>query len=763
MRLRFRPDAGAALPGRISFRPVLVVFLLGLAAAATVLAQGMQPGGGTGLPLRMEVVPGSAARLSDDHAGIVLDGAGEARVRLHVELPPPDGGSPWVLWLGRDSLDSVRLQSGDWHALSQGFFTPSTAEGLMPGDFTFALPSTWSGPRTLELVARADGARMLRPQLLRQAQATAREYRVIALASTLYACLAVLALIGLSLFVATRDRAFLALFGFLAAALAFLLAINGHLYALPGLRHFALWGVSGVWALTLLTGVAGVWAAQHYAALALNAPRLQRILSGVGVVLLLLAALCLLDLPGIHAWLQPATTAGWGLAVVAATAACLVATRRHLSMGVPVLLMLLLLGLAGGAYEAMLRGFGPGGFWIRHGYQMALVACAVVLAIGLIGRITEFRTARDRDRLARDDSERRLVREGARAELVQTLQRKLRELPPGDMEWAAFRTLFERLLPLLQLEAGALIAYGYHGFDLLLAEPLRSKDHFTALLANRVGMMKGLARTQAPLQLPLEEEANGGDGNRADAPATDPGNPNPRVSGTRPVMRRLHAVVPLPIRAPGWGVLLLERADDRGFSHDELALASEFARLAVQHADEAATALNLRRSAELDSLTGTLNRRTIDLWLARSFSDAHRDQQPLAVLFVDLDHFKNINDTYGHPCGDVCLRKVSETLRRELQPGDLLGRYGGEEFLVLLPGRSGDAARQIGEQIRAAVEREDIDCNGRIVKMTVSVGVATRLDREDAPNPTVERADKALYAAKRAGRNRVNVAPAVFN
>src|SRR5690606_24279486 len=109
--------------------------------------------------------------------------------------------------------------------------------------------------------------------------------------------------------------------------------------------------------------------------------------------------------------------------------------------------------------------------------------------------------------------------------------------------------------------------------------------------------------------------------------------------------RRLHAVIPLPIRAPGWGVLLLERHGAEPFTHEELAFASEMGRLAVRHADEAATALNLRRSAELDALTGALNRRTIDLWLTRSFTEAHRHGQPLAVLFVDLDLFKRINDT----------------------------------------------------------------------------------------------------------------------
>ena len=173
-------------------------------------------------------------------------------------------------------------------------------------------------------------------------------------------------------------------------------------------------------------------------------------------------------------------------------------------------------------------------------------------------------------------------------------------------------------------------------------------------------------------------------------------------------------------------------------------------------------AIALRRSAELDALTGTFNRRTIDQWLARGFAEADRDDLPVSVLFVDMDHFKSINDRLGHACGDHCLRQVAATLGSTLADGDLLGRYGGEEFIAVLPGRGGAASRVAAEQMRAAVERMQVGWEGQPVRLTVSVGVATRLQDETAP-ATVDRADKALYAAKRAGRNCVHVAPAVFS
>ena len=710
-------------------------------------------GGGTSLPVRLDIVSGdSRARLLDGGRGVLLSGPGEVRLRLHVVLPTAmPGDPPWVLRTERNSL-ALRLESGTWHGSVRDFFAPAREAALLPGSFSFNLPAGWSGPRTLDLVVATDAPRTLWPEVMRRDDAARMENRAIALAGALYACLGVLVAIALSLFAAARDRAFLALAGFLLASLTVLLALNGHLYTLPWLRWYGAWRMAGIWTLILLTGASALHVMQRYASVAERAPPLHRMLSVLNVALLGLAAVCLLNLEAGRAWLQWGATIGWELSAIGCMGCALVALRHGVWPGVPVALLAMQVALVvtGTFHEMAMRGLGDDGFWVRHGYQLALVGCAVVLAIGLTGRITEYRTARERDRLARDDSERRLRREAARAALTQTLQQRLQDRPPGEMEQAAFEAVLAQLVPLLRLRSAGLVAQGWHGRDLLMAEPESRRPHVTALLADRLGMMKGLARTQAPLQLPLatSEIPVAGLSGPAAAQSIDPPTP----------LGRLHAVVPLPIAAPGWGVLLLERGDPHGFSHDELALASEFGRLAVQRADEAVAALHLRRSAELDSLTGTLNRRAIDQCLATTFAQAWERQVPVAVLFVDMDHFKDINDTHGHASGDECLRTLSETMRRGLRPGDVLGRYGGEEFLVLLPGRGVDGAVAIAERIRTAIEQQALDCNGQSLHMTVSVGVATRRPHERGPDAAVERADRALYAAKRAGRNRVEVA-----
>jgi len=663
--------------------------------------------------------------------------ASETPVRIHLALQRRSDAASH-LWLQRAMVDEIWLESGKWHSPSQSFFHPDQDGPAFPAGYVLALPpldadGAFEG-QDVDLMVRSHTSVVLRPQARTDDEIELGRQRTGVLAGALYASLTVLSIVALSLFAAVRDRVYLALLAFAASALAWLTASNGHLYAWPGLQWLGFWGAQGVWTLSLLHCAAATWLAQRYAELDIAAPRIDRAADWLRKGALGVAAVAVLRidvLAGAVHW----TTMVFGAATLGiGIASAYSAVRQRIWNSLSVFTMVLVL-----AGACALRGFtvlGLAGFWVRYGPQLALTVCVLLLTIGMIGRVAHVRDERDRERLARGDSERRLEREAARAELVQQLQRRLRELPAGDLEWAAFRTVFERLLPLLRLDSAALVAYGFHGFDLLLAEPITRKPHYTELVSSRVGMMKGLARMQAPVQLQL------GNGDTAHC---------------------LYAVVSLPIRAPGWGAMLLQRVDGSSFTDEELALASEFGRLAVQHADEAAAALNLRRSAELDALTGAFNRRTIDLWLSRCFSEAHRDDALLSVLFVDIDHFKSINDSHGHAAGDACLRQVSDVLRKELHVTDLLGRYGGEEFVIVLPGRNGDGARQLGERIRAAIELLRLDYEGKPIRLTVSVGVATRLPRESDPAAAVARADQALYAAKRGGRNRVNVAPAVFS
>ncbi len=162
-----------------------------------------------------------------------------------------------------------------------------------------------------------------------------------------------------------------------------------------------------------------------------------------------------------------------------------------------------------------------------------------------------------------------------------------------------------------------------------------------------------------------------------------------------------------------------------------------------------------------DDLTGIANRRSFERALADEWNRARRHEQPLALILLDLDHFKELNDRRGHPAGDDCLRRVgaflSETIRRS---GEVVARYGGEEFAILLPGVDADVAIRVAETLRDGIEKLAVPYgNGGGRRVTASCGVASMVpDSKLTPEGLVANADRALYAAKHSGRNCVRVA-----
>lgn len=164
----------------------------------------------------------------------------------------------------------------------------------------------------------------------------------------------------------------------------------------------------------------------------------------------------------------------------------------------------------------------------------------------------------------------------------------------------------------------------------------------------------------------------------------------------------------------------------------------------------------LARQAGTDALTGCANRRRFLESLESEFQRADRYEVTFSVMSLDLDHFKNINDTYGHSTGDLVLQNFVTTVQKTLRPSDLLGRLGGEEFSILLPHTSATEAAIIGERIRSAVESTSVHSGSAAIKVTVSIGVTEwqRVDEENVEN-LLGRSDRALYAAKESGRNTI--------
>lgn len=161
--------------------------------------------------------------------------------------------------------------------------------------------------------------------------------------------------------------------------------------------------------------------------------------------------------------------------------------------------------------------------------------------------------------------------------------------------------------------------------------------------------------------------------------------------------------------------------------------------------------------ASTDPLTGLANRRHLDEYLSEQFRISSRYGTPLSVIILDIDHFKRVNDEYGHPAGDQVLRNVAMALAQSVREADLCARYGGEEFVVVLPATPLDGAVDVAERIRTTIESNTMVAGGKRLNVTISGGVnGYRKDGQASPDWLIKEADMALYDAKRAGRNRIH-------
>jgi two-component system, cell cycle response regulator len=163
----------------------------------------------------------------------------------------------------------------------------------------------------------------------------------------------------------------------------------------------------------------------------------------------------------------------------------------------------------------------------------------------------------------------------------------------------------------------------------------------------------------------------------------------------------------------------------------------------------------LRFRATHDSLTGVGTRGVVIETLNREYSRQRREGSGLGVILLDIDHFKEVNDRYGHLCGDSVLREIAAAIKDSVRPYDTVGRYGGEEFLIVVPKADPKSAVRIAERIRKAIHSRVVATNGAEVRVTASFGVATSTESEPAvPEVLLRAADEALYRAKTNGRNR---------
>jgi diguanylate cyclase len=156
-----------------------------------------------------------------------------------------------------------------------------------------------------------------------------------------------------------------------------------------------------------------------------------------------------------------------------------------------------------------------------------------------------------------------------------------------------------------------------------------------------------------------------------------------------------------------------------------------------------------------DGLTGTYNRGFMESKLNEEYFRHKRYSRPFSIIMFDIDHFKKVNDLYGHQCGDFILKSLSSRISASIRNIDFLFRYGGEEFCCMLPETNLEGAELVAERFRKAIMDMENNFNGSVIRITISLGVAELRNDTESPNAMMQQADEALYQAKRGGRNRV--------
>ena len=214
------------------------------------------------------------------------------------------------------------------------------------------------------------------------------------------------------------------------------------------------------------------------------------------------------------------------------------------------------------------------------------------------------------------------------------------------------------------------------------------------------------------------------------------------------------AVVPLIYQGSYVGLLLV-RSDDatRAWADNELLLLHTVADQLAVAVNQAHLFAQMQQQALTDGLTGCYNRRSFELQLERDLHLATRMRQPLSLIMLDLDNFKHINDQAGHDAGDVALCMLADNLRAELRAVDTPARFGGDEFVIILPQANTEGAVLVAERLRKRIEQTEVPKFG---KVTASFGVATFPTHASSRDSLVVAADRALYNSKNAGRNRVS-------
>ena len=679
-------------------------------------------------PVRLQDIVANRARVGFDpvlRRGITLAAEPGKTIWLRVRIDAPADGGKRFISLPRQAIDRIRLYSAD----SLDVPRAQTGLGLQAGKrewpdaFVLQLPpGDVSGTSTAYLEVKGRGLLNLQVELLDEAMVDQQGARASSAYTLLYWSLLVVGLLATVRRWMKGEpgyRLAQAAFATLAAAMVdayhLQLSIGGApLTSRPNLP-VALWVIACAALLRATQQFAGheknspwgawlvergAWAIAAIGLLAPFAPAsMLPHLQVFGLCILLLTAVTC----SISVFYDPRH---WRWTMIIAW------------VGVLVALLALPLSLLQMMPETLLA---------RRGFQLLLallLACYLVLP--WVRQALRQRAMSQRAVVVEPSAEEKIAH--AREWLMNSLQAGMETAAGSDMEWIAYRRLMAGLKPVLPQTASAVIAMNYHNEDLLLVEPADAEPRFRMLLGQRASLLKNLSRSLGPQQIVIDFDGPEG-----------------------PLDHVMLAVIPLPIERPGWGALVIERAQEENYSEEELDLCTEFAALATTAADEAGEAMELKHEREVDADSGGFRADMLDAQLARALELSNQKRKPLGVMRVAIDGYDRLDAEAARGVA----RSVANTLREEIDFGEAIVRRTAEEFVVLLAGRSAAETRALGERICTEMQRHPLP--GADGALTVSVGVAQMLTGERTAQMVMERSARALAKAQSYGGNQAQM------
>lgn len=660
-----------------------------------------------------------------------LDTSRWFRVRIDPDAPATD----LMFTIDRLPIDAIVVHvptpGGNWRTLRDGTRDASASAQFSVCCYAFALPRELPGGAFYVQVSDQVPSRLIFGVSSWQVFA-ARDRVGVAITTFVLLSLLSMALMNGMFLLYLRDRAYGLLVAFQLSMVPWMAHAAG-LFAwlpersMPGMEGLFPWMVFGAMSAFFCTAFI-----QSFCAIADSRPKFSRVVDIARWLVLGIALLSVLPLPQFADLLRHAYNWGvLGLALLAfATPLLSLRHARRAAMFVLVASAVMVLLVAWRLRFVL--GYGDADPVSTYGVQIGVAMLAVVLSIGLADRALDLRQQRDRAQFQRDQAEARLRVAQTRRALVESLE-TLVQHAGKDLTFTAYKRALAALRQVLPMRGAAWVAESTDGARLLVAEPATVRDKVTEYVRKRGATLRSVAQSGRSIVLsPTDADQAANDGTLLKA-----------------------AVVPLRGGDTAWAVVLIARETWQEFSAEDFDVARDFLSLGAKAAAEGQRHVALQQKASYDALTGALNRGNIEATVETAFATAVHARQPLAVLFIDLDHFKKVNDLHGHSAGDECLARVTQRIEHLLKPGQAIGRYGGEEFLVVLPGSDANEAREVAERIRVSVRERPITADSLSIPLTVSIGGASRQPGELSWKHMLERADQAVYTAKRNGRDRV--------